>query len=320
MTCIFGSTGKIGSLFKIIYPDAQCPHHTNPIFSKCSKYIFCNHNIKDYSQIVRFTNEMLVHIPNSEDVILVNIASDAEIIQIPTRIQYGNIKKEFRYSLEKRRNRVVNIFFPHVKQSNMVELLSQLRMIDFSRDFYYLSDVSRIFKPIWSSIPSVVIQSDIQWTQSQYCIKEKFSSEVVQNGQFYDQVRREVENAYRLDLVSHDQLHLGMLSWQLIFQGAKPDGKVHVDMKRCLFGNLFRAIVCVENDSDNQLLIGETMYQMKRGDIIVIPDGVRHQPLKTSHGSRKIIICDLFTSHVPDYFKILLFYIFNNLKFIGIEV
>ena len=58
------------------------------------------------------------------------------------------------------------------------------------------------------------------------------------------------------------------------------------------------------------------MYEMDVGDIIVIPAGIKHQPLETTYGTRKIIVIDYFTSNIPN----VLFIIFNNLKFLGINV
>jgi hypothetical protein len=320
MTCIFGSSGKIGTLFKSIFPDAQCPHHTNPSFKPCKLYIFCNHYRGDFSRITKFTHQMLAIIEDVPDVTIINIASDAEIIPIPTRLKYGQLKKELRYDLEKRRNRIINIFFPYVTSYNTYDLYMKLAAIDFRRDFYYFSDLSNLVRPLWSTIKPLKISSDVNWNEALYCHKDSFNSEIIDNPVLYESVRLKIEDAYRIDLIPHSELHLGMLSWQLSFSGDKKQGKMHTDMKRCLFGNLFRAILCIENDTDYKILIDDMTYDMHVNDIIIIPDGVRHQPLKTTYGSRKIIVLDFFTSKIPNFFMILLFYIFNNLKFLGLEV
>jgi hypothetical protein len=320
MACIFGSSGKIGSLFKRLFPYAQCPHHTDPVFTPCKMYIFCNHSREDFGTIVEFTEKMLEKIQDSPDVILINIASDAEIVPIPTRLKYGTHKLNFRHRLEKRRNRVINIFFPYVHEYNIEYLFNELSKIDYTRDFYYLSGLSSIVRPIWSNVPPKVIKSNVVWGGSQYCHKEAFNSTNIGYKDFYEAIREEVQNEYRLDFAPYDSLHVGMLMWQLSFRGPKPDGNLHTDMKRCLFGNLFRIVFCVENESDYEILIGGSKYTMSTGEMIVIPGGVSHQPLKMTDGSRKIIIVDLFTSSIPNYFMILIFYWFNTLKFLGIDV
>jgi len=320
MTCIFGSTGKIGSLFKRLFPVAQCPHHTDPVFTPCKMYIFCNHSRKDFGTIVEFTEKMLEKIQDTPDVILINIASDAELIPIPSRLKYGSHKLKLRHSLEKRRNRVINIFFPYVTDSNIESLFMELSKIDYTRDFYYLSGLSNLVRPIWLNVPPKVIKSNVVWSGSQYCPKDKFNSTTIGHRDFYEAIRKEVQNEYRLDFAPYDDLRVGMLLWQLSFRGPKPDGNLHTDMKRCLFGNLFRIVYCVENESDYEIMIGGAKYTMTKGEMIVIPGGVPHQPLKMTDGSRKIIIIDLFTSSIPNYFMILIFYIFNTLKFLGIDV
>jgi hypothetical protein len=263
---------------------------------------------------------MLALIPDTPDVTLVNIASDSEIVPMPTRLKYGKLKTKMRYLLEKRRNKVVNIFFPYVTDSNIDSLFLELLKIDYRRDFYYLSGISQLFKPVWSHTPPRVIKANVTWEGSNYCPKELFNSRIIDNKELYEAVRKEVEDAYRLDMIPYDELNFGILMWQLSFRGQKPDGKLHKDMKRCLFGNLFRVIYCVENESDYEIMIDGKVYTMNSGEMIVIPSGLEHQPLKMTDGSRKIIVIDLFTSNIPDFFRILFFYIFHSFKFLGIDV
>jgi hypothetical protein len=266
-------------------------------------------------------NKILKKIPNDPSITIVNIASDAEIIPIPSRLNYGKLKRESRLLLESRKNRVVNIFFPYVTQKNWLELFYKLSRIDYKRNFYYLSPLSNLIKPITFKVEPTIIHTHINWKDSRYCIRENgFKSQLVQNKGLYETIRVLVEDAYSLDMVPHDDLHVGFLSWQLAFDGPKPLGKKHTDMKRCLFGNLFRALLCIENTTDYKITIGDQVYTMAQNDIIVIPGGIKHQPLSTTQGARKIIVLDYFTTSTPDFIRIFMFYVFNSLKILGIEV
>jgi hypothetical protein len=320
MTCIFGSSGKIGSMFRLLLPKAQCASYKDPVFEPAETYIFCNHSKPDYRPVVTFTKGILEKIPDIPEITIINIASDAEIIPIPGRLKYGKLKKHVRKFLEQRKNRVINIFFPYVTKRNWSFLFEKLSQVDLKRDFYYLSPLSNLVKPLWFKIQPVTIHTDINWSESQYCTKSSFDSRLVHDESLYEKVRVIVEDRYRLDLVPYENLKMGFLAWQLAFEGPKPDGKNHIDMKRCLFGNLFRALLCVENTTDYEILIGDQKYTMQENDIIVIPGGLSHQPLRTTKGSRKIIVMDYFTSAIPNPILIFLFYLFNTIKILGVDV
>jgi hypothetical protein len=326
--CIFGGSGKIGSMFHNLYKNAFLPKFnsdyteyflTENLKKKLKKYrtiVLCHHNIESPWQIYVLTLEILRNINDDHETTIINIASDAEILWIPFRLEYGKMKKRFREELFKRKNRIINIFFPYVSTSNYIDLYTRLAKIDWSYNNYYLSP--------WSSIVRPCLLRYAHWNEpaiEQICFENNSKlSQVLDDRGTYENMRIILERKLRVQLVPFDNLLFKFVMWKLQFEGYTKAGQWHLDMKRCLFGNSLRTIACIENTSDYKIAVENEVFSMNKNDMLVLPDGVWHQPLPMTHGKRTIIVFDFFTSQLPNIIAIFLFLLFNQLKILGINV
>jgi Aspartyl/Asparaginyl beta-hydroxylase len=322
--CIFGSGGKIGSMFHKLFPGASCPRYNidyddhrvfDPLkltLEKSNTIILCHHNIKNPWQIYILTRQIVNYVRNDPAICIINIASDAEIIPIPLRLQYGQMKKRLRKDLNKRMNRVIHIFFPHVNKRNISTLYSRLQSLNWKYDYYYFSDISAIVKPL-----------DIQhilWNEKIEGLEFKNNgrlSQLIDDRTIYEKVRMVVEQKIRIQLVPFDSIPFNFIMWKLQFEHQVKPGHWHRDMKRCVFGKSLRTIICIENTSDYRIAVEDEVFTMQENDILILPNTCLHKPLDMNHGKRVILIFDFFTNNFPHLLYIIIFFMFNYTKLLG---
>ena len=136
----------------------------------------------------------------------------------------------------------------------------------------------------------------------------------------YSFVHRHLENKLCLRFKKYHQLLFTTLIWQLYFKGRQSVGKYHVDLKRCLFGDMVRVLICVNDTSDYTILVENKTLKLKYGDLLLIPNKTYHAPLGMTHGERTYIVLDFFTCSIIDPVKVILFCIFSHIKIFGINV
>ena len=166
--CIFGKNGKIGNMFYLYFiefldkaniftPTYNIDYNENYFidiekYLHCNIFIFANHNLNNPNNYYNIIMNILDKIPNNNNTILVNISSDAEIIKIPKRYTYENIKKKIRLYLETRNNRVINIFMPYINNKNYEIIKNKIFNMDWKYDYYYFSVISNIYRPCLTNI------------------------------------------------------------------------------------------------------------------------------------------------------------------------
>lgn len=346
-TCIFGSSGRIGSIFKRLFPMASLFYYnhdydnTHVISKDCiarlqtsNILVLCHHNLKDPFSYRQLTVDILKYLPNDNNITIINIASDAEILPIPFRIQYGNAKKYVRRILESRKNRVITVFTPYITMTNIGDYEQKVQEIHkqgWKFDFYYLSMVSSIARPwkVSKSVDNLVFRglayddpylAKFVYDTNSLQSTSNFEHRKILDTVLYKRMMLLLEYHLRVKLVETPSTFMGYISWLLLFKDNNGTGKMHQDMRRCLFGSLFRCIICIKDTSDYQIRVGSRIYKLKQGDVLVIPDGTYHQPLQMTHGERTICILDYFTSNIVNVIAVIFFLIFNKFKAIGINV
>jgi hypothetical protein len=334
--CIVGSSGKVGSMF---FRGALSLHAMHTIYTprfgkdyqetaiyksmtemleKSKTIIMCHHDINYPEKIYLLTTDIINNCVDTENVTIINIASDAEIINIPYRIKYGRMKSQVRLDLHNRNNRVINIFLPFVNETNYDYFFEKINAILLEPNYnvYYLSSISNIVKPLHAK---VLIWNEPRLSEFNFPRFNNFSTRM-DDEYLYTEIKLIIEEKMKIPLVAYNELSFFFVMWQLFFKTPLEIGKLHVDMKRCIFGRMFRVIICLENTSDYAIFIDGSVYAMRTNDILIIPDNVYHQPLQTTYGERRVIIFDFFTSSIPNYFTVFLFLLFNTFKLFDINV
>jgi hypothetical protein len=276
---------------------------------------------------------ILRKIPNINNIILVNIASDAELIKIPKRYKYGNIKKQIRLYLETRKNRVINIFMPYINNKNYSIIKNKLFNMDWKYDYYYFSAISNIYMPCLTNIKytqkhyifenfekncPLLINFINKCTFDKANLIDKFKEITINEANLYNEIRIELEKKIHIKFKQNPKM--GKTMWVLLFNNHTKLGKNHIDMQRNLFGRLFRCIICIYDNSDYTFKVGDNVYKLKTGDAIILPSEVFHQTLPMTYGHRAVLIIDYFTTNIVNLNKLLLFNIFNNIKKLNINV
>jgi hypothetical protein len=332
--CILGSSGKIGTMFKsmldghnmydmylpkflVDYSETRTSEQMNNMLLECDCVVLCHHNLKNPDNFYKLTQHIIQHINTNS--IIINIASDAEILPIPFRILYGKVKKKIRYEFSTLPNRVINIFFPYVTATNVQLLTQQVHQLNWKYDYYYLSGISKLMKPcilkptIWND--KFVTNYVKTFSKSENSLYTKIT-----NKELYMFVHEVLENKLRIQFKQYYQLSLKTLIWQLYFKGIQGPGKNHIDMKRCLFGNMVRVIMCIHDTSDYTIRVNNQSLKLKYGDILLLPNNTYHQPLGVTYGERKLVVLDFFTSSIINPVSVLLFYIISKCKIFGFNV
>lgn len=344
--CIFGSNGKIGSIFKNLYPHATTFKYgldytseniistdcVDFLKSRCKLLILCHHNLKEPLSYLKLTCNILDTYPDLPGNNVINIASDAELIPIPTRYLYGNVKRLLRKRLEDRNGRAINIFCPYIHQHNnkyITRFIFGAFREGWSKDYYYFSPLSKVVKP-WRVQNKSIFLKGAGFTNEYVAnyilqtsgkkLSKAFHHEILANKKLYMNICSIMEKNLHIDVIHNPSLFFGYVGWVLNFKGECKEGTMHKDMKRCYFGSMFRCILCVKDTSDFTIEIDGEILKPSQGDILVIPDSVDHKPLKMSYGERIICVFDVFTSEYINIVSVVLFLIFNNIKSLGVNV
>lgn len=330
-SCILGSSGKIGKMFtsmlngqdvylpkfSVDYYETTTSEKMNNLLSQCDCVILCHHNLKNPDHFYTLTQEIIKNI--NEKSIIINIASDAEILAIPFRILYGKVKKKIRYNLSTLPNRVINIFFPYVTASNLQLLTQQVHNLNWKYDYYYLSGISNFIKPCILK-PTIWYDENITNYVKTFSNSENILYSKITNKQLYMFIHKVLENKLRIQFKHYYQLSLTNLMWRLYFKGVQHIGKNHIDMKRCLFGNMVRVLICLHDTSDYKIRVDNQTLKLNYGDILILPNKTYHQPLGMTYGEREVVILDFFTSSVLNPVSIIMFYIFSKCKMFGMNI
>ena len=259
--CVLGY-GIVAKQIVNKYKDIDIIHHNE--LNKLVNYdvIFLTHKVRniDEKNALLFIDNILDNLKNNTKQI-VNFNSEAEIIYLPKRLEYGKIKKKINEKLHNSNHVIYSIYLPYEKFINIPKFFYNF---DSNYIYHYPSIISQYFRPCY--------------TNTMFCKNNIYK-------------RKNIMENYSILLFDP----LFKKSWTLSFKGKYKKGRLHKDKKRCL-GTTFRVLKTIKNTSDSKILINNKIYNNSTYRNIIINNNIIHQPLNTNYGNRILKIYDYNTS------------------------
>lgn len=259
--CVLGY-GTIAKQIINKYKNIDIIHHNE--LNKLLNYdiIFLTYKVKNISEkdSLLYIDNILYNLKNNTKQI-VNFNSEAEIVYLPNRLEYGKIKKKINEKLHNSNHIIYSIYLPYAKFINISKFFDNF---DSNYIYHYPSIISQYLRPCY--INTLICNHNIYKKKD---LMEKYSVLLFEP--------------------------LFKKSWTLTFKGKYKKGKLHKDKNRCV-GTTFRVLKIIKNTSDSKILINNKIYDNNTNRNIFINNNIIHQALNTNYGDRILNIYDYNTS------------------------